>query len=193
MKHGLILLWVGILLCAITVPVTAQPAETADGAFIAVLDFSTLRTKPVGVNCLLTVQGTLTFTGRLAGAASATTRALVMGECPAVETNPPGTFADIFQSELRFTGTIDGVTVSQLEIIYQGRTAVGGMITGQMRFVHGQADVLYVEGVVAQGGSYWFRTPSQSLCQICQTKLATNGNIAQAEAAMVAEYPVYHA
>lgn len=46
MKHGLILLCVGVLLLVITAPVTAQPAETADGSFTAVVDFSTLRAKP---------------------------------------------------------------------------------------------------------------------------------------------------
>jgi hypothetical protein len=105
------------------------------------------------------VQGTLTFTGRLAGDATATTHALVFGDCPSVETTPPGTFADIFQSELLFTGTVDGVAVANLEIIYQGRTAVGGAVTGEMRLADGQEGVLDVEGRVAQGGSYWFRTP----------------------------------
>jgi hypothetical protein len=118
-----------------------------------------LRTEPVGANCLLAVQGTLTFTGRLAGEATATTRALVFGDCPAVETNAPGTFADIFRSALLFTGTIDGVAVANLEIIYQGRTAVGGAITGQLRLDNGRDGVLAVEGMVAQGGDYWFQTP----------------------------------
>ena len=159
MKHILILFWVGVLLFAITTPAVATPAEPADGSFSAALDFGSLRTDPVGANCLLTVQGTLTFTGRLAGDATATTRALVFGDCPTVETTPPGTFADIFQSELLFTGTVDGVAVANLEIIYQGRTAVGGAVTGEMRLANGQEGVLAVEGRVAQGGNYWFRTP----------------------------------
>lgn len=159
MKYGLILFWVGVLLFALTTPIAATPVEPADGSFSAALDFPSLRTEPVGANCLLTVQGTLTFTGRLAGEAIATTRALVFGECPSVKTTPPGTFADIFQSELLFTGTIDGVAVSNLKIIYQGRTAVGGAITGQMRLGNGRDGVLAVEGMVAQGGDYWFQTP----------------------------------
>lgn len=159
MKHGLILFWVGVLLFALTTPAAATPVAPADGSFSAELDFPSLRTEPVGANCLLTVQGTLTFTGRLEGEATATTRALVFGECPAVETSVPGTFADIFQSELLFTGTIDGVAVSNLKIIYQGRTAVGGAITGQMRLGNGRGGILDVLGRVAQGGSYWFQTP----------------------------------
>ncbi|MCE7981145.1 MAG: hypothetical protein DYG89_08135 [Caldilinea sp. CFX5] len=134
-------------------------AAPADGAFTAAIDFSSLRTEPVGANCQLTVQGTLTFSGRLAGDATATTRALVMGDCSSVVSNPPGTFADVFQSELLFTGTLDGAAVADLAILYQGKTAVGGAITGQVRLANGRAGVLDVEGVVAQGGSYWFRTP----------------------------------
>jgi hypothetical protein len=148
-----------VLLFAFTTPAVATPAEPADGSFRAALDFGSLRTEPVGANCLLTVQGTLTFTGRLAGDATAMTRALVFGDCPSVKTTPPGTFADIFQSALLFTGTIDGIAVSNLEIIYQGRTAVGGAITGQMRLGNGRDGILAVEGRVAQGGNYWVQTP----------------------------------
>jgi hypothetical protein len=159
MKHGLIFFWVGVLLFAITTPAMATPADPTDGAFTAAIDFSSVRTEPVGANCRLTVQGTITFTGRLAGDATATTRALVMDDCPSVASNPPGTFADVFQSELLFIGTLDGVAVANLAILYQGKTAIGGEITGQMRLANGRAGVLDVEGVVAQGGNYWFRTP----------------------------------
>ncbi|MEZ4725921.1 MAG: hypothetical protein R3E79_02180 [Caldilineaceae bacterium] len=113
----------------------------------------------MGANCLLTVQGQLIFSGRLTGLAIGTTRALVFADCSAALANPPGTFADVFKSKLLYTGTIDSVSVTNAAMIYQGRTAVGGVITGQMRVASSRRNILYVEGEVAQGGSYWFLTP----------------------------------
>jgi hypothetical protein len=146
-----------LLLMTLAAPATVAATATPDGTFIAIP--TSINDTPVGANCLLTVQGALIFTGRLVGQASAVTQALVFADCSAVRAHPPGTFADVFTSELTFTGSIDGTAVTNLSIIYQGRTAVGGAITGQMRLGNGRDGILAVEGIVAQGGSYWFQTP----------------------------------
>jgi len=159
MKTLTILFFISMLLLAALATPAAVAATTPDGTFTAALDPLSFTFTTVGANCLLTVQGTLTFSGKLTGVATGTTRALVFASCPAVQANPPGAFADVFRSKLTFTGTNNGTPVTNVAMIYQGRTAVGGAITGQMRLGNGRHGILYVEGKVAQGGSYWFRTP----------------------------------
>jgi hypothetical protein len=123
------------------------------GTYDAVVDFSTLRLTPRGANCLLQVDGQLVFSGTIEGTATGTTSALVLATCAQVATTPPGTFRDVFKSELEFEGTIDGVP-AQASMIYQGRVQEGGVIEGRIILSNGAAGVLDVDARVAVGGSY---------------------------------------
>jgi hypothetical protein len=159
MKQMTACFFTSLLLLVIAIPALATSSGTPDGTFTATLDPASFTLTPVGANCLLTVQGALTFSGRLIGEATGMTSALVFADCGAVQANPPGAFPDVFRSELTFTGTINGTSVTDLGLIYQGQTAVGGDIRGQMHLDNGRQGVLSVAGIVAQGGSYWFQTP----------------------------------
>src|SRR5687767_5735647 len=79
----------------------AQRIQTS-GEFDAIVDFSTLTLTPRGSNCLLQVEGQLVFTGTIQGAAIGQTSALVFAPCADVAASPPGTFPDVFKSELVF-------------------------------------------------------------------------------------------
>ena len=125
----------------------------ASGEFTVALDVTSLRVQPVGTRCLLTVSGTLEFSGTLVGTAAATTAALEDATCAEVATHPPGTFADVFRSTGTFAGTVDGQPVDA-EIVYAGRTAVGGSIDAVMVFTGGVTGVLHVQAQVAVGGTY---------------------------------------
>ena len=78
-----------------------------------------------GSNCLLRVSGKLVFTGTIEGEAIGTTSALTFATCEDVISNPPGSFSDVFRSELHFTGSVDG-TPAEGDLMYQGRAAPGG-------------------------------------------------------------------
>ena len=132
--------------------VAAGPTEVA-GGYDAVVDFSTLTLTPLGRNCRLVVDGMLVFTGAIEGTATGTTTALVFAPCAEVATTPPGTFRDVFTSELHFVGTIDGEP-AEADGLYQGVTEVGGAIDGHLHFFNGVAGVLDVDAMVAVGGSY---------------------------------------
>ena len=84
-----------------------EPARrvATSGEFDAVVDFTTITFTPRGRNCLLQVNGTLVFTGTIDGEATGRTSALVFAPCSDVMTTPPGTFRDVFKSELVFEGT----------------------------------------------------------------------------------------
>lgn len=125
----------------------------ASGEFDAIVDFSTLTLTPRGRNCLLEVDGQLVFSGTIEGAATGTTRALVFATCAEVSMNPPGTFRDVFRSELEFEGSVDGEAAGA-RMIYQGRVQEGGGIDGRVLLSNGMAGVLEVEAQVAVGGSY---------------------------------------
>ena len=83
-------------------PLSASAARRihTSGAFDAIVDFSTLTLTPRGRNCLLQVAGQLVFTGTIQGAGTGQTTALVSAPCADVAANPPGTFSDVFKSEL---------------------------------------------------------------------------------------------
>jgi hypothetical protein len=130
----------------------AGPAQVA-GTYDAVVDFSTLTLTPRGANCRLVVDGMLVFSGDIEGTAVGTTTALVFGPCSQVATTPPGTFRDVFTSELHFVGTVDGEP-AEASGLYQGVTRVGGAIEGHLHFSNGVAGVLDVSALVAVGGSY---------------------------------------
>ncbi|MFN2563900.1 MAG: hypothetical protein ABR499_02655 [Gemmatimonadaceae bacterium] len=108
---------------------------------------------PRGRNCLLQVNGRLVFTGTIEGTATGTTRALVFAPCSEVATSPPGTFPDVFKSELRFEGTVDGKP-AQANVLYMGRVQPGGQIEGRLVFSKGVAGRLEVDAQVAVGGKY---------------------------------------
>lgn len=132
--------------------IAGAPIGTS-GQFDALVDFSTLSLTPRGSNCLLTVNGQLVFSGTIEGPAVGTTSALVFATCGEVATSPPGTFRDVFRSELQFEGTVDGEP-AEAHMIYQGRVQEGGRIEGRILLSNGLAGVLDVEAQVAVGGSY---------------------------------------
>lgn len=140
------------LLLLTAAPVAAAPT-LVQGDFSVALDFSSLTVTPVGGNCRLSVQGTLFFTGTLTGQAEGTTSALVFAPCAEVAANPPGTFRDVFRSELSFEGTVNGVPTSA-DLVYFGNTAVGGEIDALMILSGGPHGVLEVAATVGVGGSY---------------------------------------
>jgi hypothetical protein len=135
--------------------VAASPAQQIDavGEFDALVDFSTLTLTPRGRNCLLQVNGRLVFDGTLEGEAIGQTTALVFAPCGDVATNPPGTFRDVFKSELVFEGTVDGEP-AQANVLYMGRVQPGGQIEGRLIFSKGVQGRLEVEAQVAVGGEY---------------------------------------
>jgi hypothetical protein len=123
------------------------------GHFDALVDFSTLTLTPRGRNCLLRVNGQLVFTGTIQGAATGQTSALVFAPCADVAANPPGTFPDVFKSELTFVGTVDGQP-ARANVLYMGRVQPGGQIEGRLLFSRGVQGRLEVDAVVAVGGDY---------------------------------------
>lgn len=126
----------------------------ASGHFDALVDFSTLTLTPRGRNCLLQVNGQLVFTGTIAGTATGQTTALVSAPCEDVAANPPGTFGDVFKSELRLEGTVDGAPANA-NMLYIGRVQPGGAIEARLVLSNGAAGVLEVsDGRVAVGGDY---------------------------------------
>ena len=133
--------------------VAAGPPVSASGEFDAIVDFSTLTLTPRGRNCLLVVDGQLIFSGSIEGTATGTTSALVFAPCAAVSTSPPGTFRDVFRSELEFEGTVDGVP-AQGSMLYQGGVQEGGRIEGRVLLSRGISGALDVDAQVAVGGSY---------------------------------------
>lgn len=132
---------------------SATAPQPASGTFKADIDFDTLSLAPVGSNCVLQVDGELTFSGTLEGTAPGTTTALVFASCDEAATHPPGTFRDVFISALEFEGAVDGVPVTA-DVTYQGQVREGGSVDALIRVSNGANGVLEVEGSVAEGGSY---------------------------------------
>jgi hypothetical protein len=130
----------------------ARQVQTS-GHFDAIVDFSTLTLTPRGQNCLLQVKGQLVFTGTLEGEATGQTTALVFAPCSDVATTPPGTFRDVFKSELVFEGTVDGEP-ARANVLYMGGVQPGGRIEGRLVFSRGVAGRLEVDALVAVGGEY---------------------------------------
>jgi hypothetical protein len=125
----------------------------ASGQFDALVDFTTLTLTPRGRNCLIQVKGQLVFTGTLEGPAIGQTTALVFAPCPDVAANPPGTFPDVFHSELVFEGLVDGEP-AEANVRYMGRSEPGGHITGRLLLSHGVEGRLEVDAQLAVGGEY---------------------------------------
>jgi hypothetical protein len=134
-------------------PALAARRVQASGHFAALVDFSTLTLTPRGRNCLLQVKGTLVFTGTIVGEATGQTSALVSAPCADVATTPPGTFSDVFKSELVFEGTVDGEP-ARANVLYMGGVQPGGHISGRLVWSNGVSGRLNVEAQVAVGGDY---------------------------------------
>jgi hypothetical protein len=130
----------------------ARPIQAA-GRFDALVDFTTLTLRPRGRNCLLQVKGRLVFTGTLEGPAIGQTTALVFAPCPEVAANPPGTFADVFHSDLVFDGLVGGEP-ARADVSYVGRSEPGGHITARLLLSHGVQGSLAVNAQLAVGGEY---------------------------------------
>jgi hypothetical protein len=135
--------------------VTTSPARRiqASGEFDALVDFTTLTLTPRGRNCLIRVKGQLVFTGTLEGPAIGQTTALVFASCADVAANPPGTFPDVFHSELEFDGLVDGEP-AEANMRYMGRSEPGGHIAGRLLLSHGVEGRLAVDAQLAVGGEY---------------------------------------
>jgi hypothetical protein len=142
-----------VLLLGTPPAAAGSPRILAQGPFDAIIDPATFNLTPQGNHCILEVDGTLVFSGTLVGEARGTTQARIFASCDEVAVNPPGTFRDVFTSELHFTGTVDGVPASA-DITYQGAVEEGGGIRAQIRLSRGLQGVLQADAVVAVGGSY---------------------------------------
>lgn len=132
----------------------ASMAVPAHGIFTVELAPGPPRARPVfGGLCELEVDGSLTFAGTIEGVATGTTTALVFAPCDEVLSAPLGTFADVFRSEGRFTGTVAGRPASAA-LTYTGVSAAGGEIQAAIVLDGGARAVLRVEAELAGGGSY---------------------------------------
>lgn len=109
--------------------------------------------EPVGSNCRLTIPYAYTFEGDVTGTATGTVYVLIFASCIEVEQNPPGTFADRFEARLDFEGGIFGASSSGV-ILYHGRTAPGGAVTGKMIVNGTHHGVLTVQGQLGADGTY---------------------------------------
>ena len=134
-------------------PSLARQVQTS-GHFDANVDFSTLTLTPRGVNCLLQVDGELVFTGTIEGTATGRTSALVFAPCAMVATTTPGTFRDVFKSELVFHGTVDGEPADANLLYLGGVEPPNGTIDGRLVFSNGVSGRLEATAVVAVGGEY---------------------------------------
>ncbi|SFL26733.1 hypothetical protein SAMN05216302_105011 [Nitrosomonas aestuarii] len=137
----------------VSVPTWAGELVRAKGDFTVEIDFSTLALRPVDENCLLTIEGVVNFTGTLEGIALARTRALALASCEEVSTSPPGAYEDVFTSAFEFAGKVDGRPVVA-DFTYRGRTAIGGEIDAVFAPSNGFRGRLFVNAIVAVGGSY---------------------------------------
>lgn len=137
----------------LSVPAWAGELVRAKGNFTVAIDFSSLALTPVDENCLLTVEGTIDFSGTLEGIASARTRALALASCDAVSMLPPGAYEDLFTSAFEFAGKVDGRPIVA-DLTYRGRTELGGEIDAVMIPSNGLRGRLFVDAIVAAGGTY---------------------------------------
>lgn len=134
-------------------PALATRQIQTSGHFDAIVDFSTLTLTPRGSNCLLQVDGELVFSGTIEGSATGQTSALVFAPCADVATSPPGTYPDVFKSELEFEGTVDGEP-ARANVLYMGRVQPGGHIAGRLVLSNGVEGRLEADAQVAVGGEY---------------------------------------
>jgi hypothetical protein len=132
----------------------AAPATPAAGTFTAtIIGFKPPQAR--GANCLVTVDGVLTFEegGTLVGAATGTTTALVHASCDEVRSSPLGAFSDAFTFRGTFVGTINGQPVED-ELVYAGASRPPGDITATIRIGRAATAVLRADAQVGVGGTY---------------------------------------
>ena len=134
-------------------PTSAGELIRAQGSFTVEIDFSTLALSQIGENCLITVDGVVSFTGTLEGIATTRTRALAFASCGDVAVLPPGAYEDIFTSAFEFAGKVDGRPIVA-DLTYRGRTALGGEVEAVFIPSNGLKGRLFVDAIVAAGGSY---------------------------------------
>jgi hypothetical protein len=135
-------------------PVSAVTPVAASGTFTANITVESITLAPgAGGNCVLTVNGVLTFSGTLVGTATGTTTALILAPCDEVATTPPGTFADVFRFVGDYAGTVGGLPASG-PLTYAGVTREGGTITAVIKLRGSSSALLRADAVVAVGGSY---------------------------------------
>ncbi|TVR73493.1 MAG: hypothetical protein EA415_07485 [Sphaerobacteraceae bacterium] len=142
-----------VLLTGLVGTASAAKPISSSGEFTAAIDESSFSFTPVGANCQLVVSGKVTFSGTLQGTGDAVTTALVFAPCSEVGTTPPGTFRDVFSSDIEFKGTLEGTPVTA-GIRYHGTVAPGGDINAVMNFSGGLRGSVKVDGEVAVGGVY---------------------------------------
>jgi hypothetical protein len=144
-----------VVVAGLNAPASARTHVAASGDFVAVVDFSSLELRDAAHdNCVLTVNGTLEFSGTLVGRATGTTTALIFAPCADVAITPPGTYPDLFQFKGTFRGTVAGRPAITAELTYGGITRVGGAITAVITLRGDTFGVLRADAIVAQGGSY---------------------------------------
>ena len=135
-------------------PTSALSPVVASGTFTAQINPASITLAPaVGGNCVLTVNGVLTFSGTLDGTATGTTTALIFATCDQVATTPPGTFADVFRFVGDYAGTVAGQPASG-SLTYAGSARAGGAITALITLRGDSSALLRADAVVAVGGSY---------------------------------------
>jgi energy-converting hydrogenase Eha subunit A len=139
---------------ALAGPASAATADPAAGAFTVAVAFPTAVFDDVGRQaCRVSVDGTLTFTGTLTGAATGTISALVLAPCSEAQSTPPGTARDVFRFRGVFSGTVDGAPTTGA-LTYAGVTRVGGAIDATVRLSGPTRAALRAEAAAGVGGTY---------------------------------------
>lgn len=133
----------------------APRPTVATGDFSVAVDLASAQARDLrGDRCELTVDGTLTFTGTLTGAAAGTTTAVISAPCALALSTPPGTYPDRFRFDGELTGSAAGVPVSG-PVVYRGVTRTGGAIDATVRLDGDRARAaLRADAVVGVGGTY---------------------------------------
>lgn len=144
----------GLTAGVLAAPASAAPPHAAAGDFAVAVDFRTASFEDVGPRvCRVSIGGTLTFTGTLAGPADGTISALVLAPCSDAASNPPGTFPDVFRFEGAFAGTVDDAPATGA-LTYAGVTRVGGAIDATVRLSGSARAALRADAVAGVGGTY---------------------------------------
>jgi hypothetical protein len=154
MKRGFLGLSLAVvLMLGLTGTAVAAQPVSATGDFVVSLDPDDIELEPQGANCLLQVEALVTFSGDLAGEATAHTTALVFASCEVVAGSPPGSIRDVFWSTMQFTGELNGSPVTA-GIHYHGRAEEGGQINAVMNFSGDLRGSVKVDGQAGVDGSY---------------------------------------
>jgi hypothetical protein len=92
----------------------------------------------------------------LVGEAAGTTVALIDAPCAEALSGPPGADKDVFRFEGNFSGTVDGVPVTEGKLSYAGVTRPGGSIDANiaLRADDVMATLRTVNAQLGVGGTY---------------------------------------